>query len=223
MANYQVGDRYWIPDDDHAWVVGILRSTENKSLEFSTEKAGTKRFALSELKTKLDPCGSHIEDNVENLVDLDELSEGAILHHVRNRFLKKLIYTHVGSILVAVNPFENLAIYEPRDIRRASDTTAPYPHVFVTAATAYQQLQNNRKNQSVLISGESGAGKTETTKKVLTYLANVAPDSKPKKPGEPGVETKILQSNPLLEALGNAKTLRNSKLILSTIIFLLNE
>jgi myosin heavy subunit len=91
-----------------------------------------------------------------------------------------------------------------------------YPHVFITASIAYQQLIVNTKNQSVLISGESGAGKTETTKKVLNYLANVAPATKSKKADshshkeEPGIEDKILQSNPLLEALGNAKTLRNN-------------
>ena len=214
-------------------MVGTLKSATSTILEFSTDK-GIKKIKVAE--AKLEACGSHIDDHVENLVDLDELSEGAILHHTRLRFQKKMIYTHVGSILVAVNPFENLPIYGDKDIRRAAEATQAYPHVFVTAATAYQQLRNNMKNQSVLISGESGgtphnsfhwwiftlhnatfvyfftAGKTETTKKVLTYLANVAPDHKAKKsPGEPGMEDKILQSNPLLEALGNAKTLRNSK------------
>jgi myosin heavy subunit len=141
---------------------------------------------------------------------LDELSEGAILHHVRKRFVNKTIYTNVGAILVAVNPFENLPIYGPADIKRCSDLMNPNPHVFVTGAVAYQQLQQNRKNQSVLISGESGAGKTETTKKVLNYLSCVAPGSKPKQDGDKSIEDKILQSNPLLEAMGNAKTKRNS-------------
>ena len=217
-------------------MVGTLKAATASLLEFNTEK-GIKKVKVSEIKTKLEVCGSHIDDNVENLVDLDELSEGAILHHKRLRFQKKIIYTHVGSILVAVNPFEALSIYGERDIRRAMDASQPYPHVFVTAATAYQQLRNNMKNQAVLISGESvgthqttvypsasvvnalaliffthlTAGKTETTKKVLTFLANVAPDIKAKKAAnEPGIEDKILQSNPLLEALGNAKTLRNS-------------
>ena len=101
--------------------------------------------------SKLELCGSHIDDNIDNLVDLDELSEGAILHHTRKRFASKLIYTFVGAILVAVNPFENLPIYGAEDVRRANDLTNPRPHVFSTGALAYLQLQTNRKNQSVLI------------------------------------------------------------------------
>jgi myosin heavy subunit len=153
--SYVVGDRFWIPDTDDAWLVGTLKSGSATVLEFNTEK-GVKKIKVSDLKIKLEACGSHIDDHVENLVDLDELSEGAILHHTRLRFQKKIIYTHVGSILVAVNPFENLPIYGDKDIRRAHESTQAYPHVFVTAATAYQQLRSNLKNQSVLISGESG-------------------------------------------------------------------
>ena len=153
--SYTIGDRFWIPDDEHAWLAGTLKEFKNSVLEFQTDK-GVKKFRVNDLKFKLEACGSHLDDNVENLVDLDELSEGAILYHTRNRFIKKTIYTHVGSILVAVNPFENLPIYGTRDIRRAHESSVSYPHVFVTASTAYQQLSNNQKNQSVLISGESG-------------------------------------------------------------------
>lgn len=153
--SYVVGDRFWIPDDEHAWLSGTLKEFKNSVLEFTTDK-GIRKFRVNDLKTKLEVCGSHIDDNVENLVDLDELSEGAILHHARVRFTKKIIYTHVGSILVAVNPFENLPIYGERDVRRAFESTQQYPHVFVTAAVAYRQLCENGKNQAVLISGESG-------------------------------------------------------------------
>lgn len=114
---------------------------------------------------------------------------------------------------MAVNPFEKLDIYGSEDVIKARNSFHLYPHVFVTANLAYRQLQSNSKNQSVLISGESGAGKTETTKKVLNFLSKVAPSSKPRSANEPGIEDKILQSNPLLEALGNSKTLRNSKFV----------
>ena len=105
---------------------------------------------------------------------------------------------------MAVNPFENLPIYSPEDMKRAQNAKINkiFPHVFVTAAIAYNQLMTHSKNQSVLISGESGAGKTETTKKVLSYLAKVAP-SLMSNSSDRGIEDKILQSNPLLEALGD--------------------
>ena len=123
--------------------------------------------------------------------------------------MNDLIYTHVGAILVAVNPFQRLGIYGDRDMKRASNVSNTYPHIFISASIAYQQLSVNMKNQSVLISGESGAGKTETTKKVLNYLASVAPGTK-NQSEDASIEDKILQSNPLLEALGNSKTLRNN-------------
>jgi len=204
-----IGDRVWVPHDEHAWLCGQIARVTATDAEISTE-VGRIKMPPSQVQL-LDHCGSHVDDDVENLVDLDELSEGAILHHVRKRFNNRMIYTHVGAILVAVNPFERLDIYGEADIRRASNVVNTYPHVFITASVAYQQLRMNMKNQSVLISGESGAGKTETTKKVLNYLANVAPALKGKSSAEePGMEDKILQSNPLLEALGNAKTLRNN-------------
>jgi len=200
------GDRVWVPHREDAWIVGHIKSINPKRAEVTTEKRGLIEVDLS--TTVLEPCGDHINHDIDNLVDLDELSEGAILHHVRKRFAKRAIYTYVGPILVAVNPFEPLPIYGPTDLRQAKSHATIYPHIFITAAVAYRQLDENKKSQSCLISGESGAGKTETTKKVLAYLAAVAPGSA--KQGEAGIEERILMSNPLLEALGNAKTLRNN-------------
>ncbi|CAM9519028.1 unnamed protein product, partial [Ectocarpus fasciculatus] len=206
MSSVAVGDRVWLPHEEHAWLAGRVSKLDTIFAHIDTE-VGPIKIKVAEAN-KLDTCGSHIDHAVDNLVDLDELSEGAILHHSRKRYKNQHIYTLVGAILVAVNPFERLNIYGDKDVKLASNPAISKPHVFVTAFNSYQQLRINLKNQAVLISGESGAGKTETTKKVLAYLANVAPGAR-KGNNEASVEEQILQSNPLLEALGNAKTLRN--------------
>ena len=228
MNHLQIGDVVWVPHATEAWVYGTIIVKENKSIVAKTSDGDEVTVNKNELHL-VEKCGRHLDLDVENLVELEELSEGAILHHVRKRFRKKAIYTHVGAILVAVNPFEWLDIYQKSHMMKAMNNIHlnPFPHVFFTAAVAFNQLRRNRSNQSVLISGESGAGKTETTKKVLSFLATMAPSAKSLKNNskttsktsskttgstnveEVGIEEKILQSNPLLESLGNAKTLRN--------------
>ena len=151
-----VGDKLWIKHEEHAWLAGRVSKLDSVNATIDTE-IGQLKIKLDEAK-KLEPCGSHIDDSVDNLVDLDELSEGAILHHTRKRYKTQAIYTNVGAILVAVNPFERLNIYGENDIKQASNPAVSRPHVFVTGYTAYQQLRMNLKNQAVLISGESGAG-----------------------------------------------------------------
>jgi myosin heavy subunit len=151
-----VGDRVWIKHEEHAWLSGRITKLDPSFATLDTE-AGQIKMKTAEAH-KLEPCGSHIDDAVDNLVDLDELSEGAILHHTRKRYKQQTIYTNVGAILVAVNPFERLNIYGENDIKQASNPTVSRPHVFVTGYVAYQQLRMNLKNQAVLISGESGAG-----------------------------------------------------------------
>jgi hypothetical protein len=210
---FSEGDSVWVPDEFHAWLAARVISGSDSRIDVQTEE-GVKVFASKDKAfNEIAFCGGQIDSHVDNLVELDELSEGAILHHTRKRFLSKTIYTYVGAILVAVNPFEMLNIYTSNDIKRAGSVAAggtPEPHVFSVGAAAFLQLQENRRNQSVLISGESGAGKTETTKKVLNYLSTVARSKKSGDSNEPSIEDKILQSNPLLEAMGNAKTLRNN-------------
>ena len=120
-----VGDRVWVPHEDHAWLCGKVTKVTSTDAEVSVE-IGKLKMTLKDLQG-FDFCGGHIDDNVENLVDLDELSEGAILHHVRKRFQQKLIYTHVGAILVAVNPFERLNIYNEEEIKKASNIINTYP------------------------------------------------------------------------------------------------
>jgi myosin heavy subunit len=254
--NYAVGDTVWIPDQAEAFVLGQIASIKDnegdndnshksdeiglyvKCLDNHNKFSNGDSIFISKTDLlvntqsmyykKLDVCGNHLQLNVTNLVQLEELSEGSILYHLRKRFYNNQIYTFVGSILVSINPFQQLDIYNTNEINEAlqvntrEDPTSR-PHVFATAAMAYNQMKLNNRNQSILVTGESGAGKTETVKKVLKFISTVAssdtqshmknyvPSSPPSSSStHQNIEEMLLQSNPLLESLGNAKTLRNN-------------
>jgi myosin-5 len=157
---FAVGQYVWVPDDADAWLVAAVSYLDSNRLEVKFVEKST-NYSPGMLKIlhqdkhpdyyRVEAAGNHLLADVSNLVDLDELSEGSILHHIRKRYFCREIYTHVGSILVAVNPFQKLDIYGSKDIKRASSASAPYPHIFVTAAIAYQQLRTNQRDQSVLI------------------------------------------------------------------------
>merc|ERR1711994_699413 len=126
------------------------------------------------------------------------------------RYKNELNYTYSGLFCIAINPYKRFPIYTQRtmEIYIGMRRTECPPHIFGVAEGSYQGMQNQGKNQSILITGESGAGKTENTKKVISYFASIGATTK-KKEGEPGLEDKIVQTNPVLEAWGNAKTVRN--------------
>nr|XP_061804993.1 unconventional myosin-XV-like [Nerophis lumbriciformis] len=145
------------------------------------------------------------EDGVEDMTQLEEMHADAVLHNLKTRFERNLIYTYIGSILVSVNPYKMYNIY-------GTDMVLQYkghalgenpPHLFAIANAAYSKMMDAKQNQVIIISGESGSGKTEATKLVLRYLValhhtcNVAQ------------QIEILEASPLLESFGNAKTVRN--------------
>ena len=119
--------------------------------------------------------------------------------------MKDLIYTSIGDIIISINPWKRLPLYTPDIIHKYSHSSGRKlpPHVFDTARHAYRQIREYQSKVSVLISGESGAGKTEATKQILTYLSEVAG-------GASNIAAKLLSANPVLEAFGNAKTIRNN-------------
>jgi len=149
------------------------------------------------------------EIGVSDLTLLSKVSNEAINENLKKRFEGREIYTYIGHVLVSVNPFRDLGIYtdEVLDSYRGKNRLEMPPHVFAIAESAYYNMKAYKDNQCVIISGESGAGKTEAAKRIMQYIANVSG-------GESGeikqIKDMVLATNPLLESFGNAKTLRNN-------------
>uniref|UniRef100_A0A3Q0SBG7 Myosin Ic, paralog a n=1 Tax=Amphilophus citrinellus TaxID=61819 RepID=A0A3Q0SBG7_AMPCI len=134
-------------------------------------------------------------------------SEAAFIENLRRRFRENLIYTYIGSVLVSVNPYKELEIYSKPQMDRYRGVSfyEISPHIYALSDNTYRAMRTERKDQCILISGESGAGKTEASKKILLYYAVTCPTND----RMAALGDRLLQSNPVLEAFGNAKTLRN--------------
>eukprot|EP01041_Mallomonas_annulata_P014992 gene14992-31832_t len=178
---------------------------------------------------KLQNVDDMASDTIEDLTVLNNLHEPAILHCLNERFNRNIIYTNTGPILIAINPFKALPIYDEyhvNNFRSAGEVVRPspedkavrkIPHVYNVADRAYRNMvevatQNAGEvpNQSILVSGESGAGKTVTTKFIMRYLADITRSKDANSgDGDGSIEKQVLQSNPILESFGNARTLRN--------------
>ncbi|XP_074773461.1 unconventional myosin-Vc isoform X3 [Athene noctua] len=206
---YTQYNRVWIPDSEAVWQSAEI--TKNY-------KAGDRFLHVqledgTELNYPVDPAALPPLRNPDILVgenDLTALSylhEPAVLHNLKVRFVEsKLIYTYSGIILVAINPYKQLPIYGDAIIHAYSGQNMGDmdPHIFAVAEEAYKQMARNNKNQSIIVSGESGAGKTVSARYTMRYFATVSKSS-----SNAHVEDKVLASNPITEAVGNAKTTRN--------------
>ncbi|KAK4813380.1 hypothetical protein QYF61_004717 [Mycteria americana] len=143
------------------------------------------------------------EDGLEDMTQLEDLQEAAVLSNIRTRFERQLIYTYIGSILVSVNPYRLYSIYGTEQVLQYEGRALGEnpPHLFAIANVAYSKVMDAKHNQCIVISGESGSGKTEATKLILRYLAAVSQKR--------STAPQILEATPLLESFGNAKTVRN--------------
>lgn len=149
------------------------------------------------------------------MAELTHLNEASVVHNLLTRYMSDLIYTYSGLFLVTVNPYTPLPIYtnEYINMYKGRSREDNKPHIFAMADEAYRNLVDENENQSILVTGESGAGKTENTKKVIQYLAAVAHSQSPvKSRGQQhaNLSAQILRANPILEAFGNAQTVRNN-------------
>uniref|UniRef100_A0A8C5I5N4 Myosin VAa n=1 Tax=Gouania willdenowi TaxID=441366 RepID=A0A8C5I5N4_GOUWI len=203
--------RVWIPDAEEVW----------KSAELTKDyKDGDTALQLiledvTSIEHKLDPKTKNLPHlrnpdilvGENDLTALSYLHEPAVLHNLKVRFMdSKLIYTYCGIVLVAINPYETLPIYGTDIISAYSGQNMGDmdPHIFAVAEEAYKQMARDERNQSIIVSGESGAGKTVSAKYAMRYFATVSGSA-----SETNVEEKVLASNPIMEAIGNAKTTRN--------------
>ncbi|XP_044854974.1 unconventional myosin-Va-like isoform X2 [Mauremys mutica] len=208
---YAQGTRVWIPDCLEVWKSAELtRGYEegDSFLHLRLEDGSESTFPLDPRCPQLPFLRNPDYLSGENdLVALSYLHEPAVLHTLRSRFLEtNTIYTYCGIILVAINPYKQLPIYEEPVIYAYSgqNMSDMDPHIFAVAEDAYKQMSRNNKNQSLIISGESGAGKTASAKYAMRYFALVGGSL-----GDSSMEEKVLASSPIMEAFGNAKTTRN--------------
>ena len=142
-------------------------------------------------------------DNKNNLINIPHLNEPTILNSVYLRYNKNIIYTYTGKILISVNPFCDLGLYSDEIILNYKNNINKNPHIYQIANLAYYNLLESKKNQTILISGESGAGKTYGVRSIIKYLTRLSNRHS-------DIEQQVIDSNPILEAFGNAKTSRNS-------------
>ncbi|XP_075883469.1 unconventional myosin-Vc [Nelusetta ayraudi] len=208
---YTAYNRVWIADPQHVWrSAEITRDFRpgDSALELRLESGSVSLYPVDPSNPKLPPLRNpDILVGENDLTALSYLHEPAVLHNLRVRFEEsRIIYTYCGIILVAVNPYKQLHIYGDAIIHAYSGQNMGDmdPHIFAVAEEAYKQMARNHRNQSIIVSGESGAGKTVSARYAMRYFAVVS-----KSGSTTRVEDKVLASNPITEAIGNAKTTRN--------------
>nr|XP_034831970.1 myosin heavy chain, muscle isoform X41 [Maniola hyperantus] len=200
----------WVPDEKEGFVQGEIKATKGDLVTVSLP-GGEERTVKKELVGQVNPPKF---EKVEDMADLTYLNEAAVLHNLRQRYYSKLIYTYSGLFCVAINPYKRFPVYTFRcaKLYRGKRRSEVPPHIFAISDGAYVNMLTNHENQSMLITGESGAGKTENTKKVIAYFATVGASSKKEQTTSDkkgSLEDQVVQTNPVLEAFGNAKTVRN--------------
>ncbi|XP_056308924.1 myosin-9-like isoform X2 [Danio aesculapii] len=207
QADWATKKLVWVPSERLGFEAGSLKEEHGDEVVVELADSGKKiRVNKDDIQKMNPPKFSKVED----MAELTCLNEASVLHNLKERYYSGLIYTYSGLFCVVINPYKNLPIYSEEivDMYKGKKRHEMPPHIYAITDTAYRSMMQDREDQSILCTGESGAGKTENTKKVIQYLAHVASSHKTKKDqGE--LEKQLLQANPILEAFGNAKTVKN--------------
>ncbi|KAJ1408494.1 P-loop containing nucleoside triphosphate hydrolase [Sesbania bispinosa] len=206
--------RVWCRQPRGQWELGSVQSTSGEEAYVSLSNGNVVKVARSELV----PANPDILEGADDLIKLGYVNEPSVLHNLKLRYSQEMIYSKAGPILIALNPFKSFQIYGNDHVSTYRQRFIDSPHVYAMVEAAYNKMirgeyplssfeifelySNYEVNQSIIISGESGSGKTETAKIAMQYLAALGD-------GSCGIENEILQTNCILEAFGNAKTAIN--------------
>ncbi|KAI9473961.1 MAG: P-loop containing nucleoside triphosphate hydrolase protein [Benjaminiella poitrasii] len=222
---YTKGLVVWLSDEEQGWISATVISNESNASnvkmtlqdDMNPEKQHVFEASLADIesnKVSLPPFRNPPKmENTEDLTSLSYLNEPSVLNTIKIRYEEKKIYTYSGIVLIATNPFARVPLYEPEIVQKYSGSRRGdlEPHLFAIAEDAYRCMIRDNKNQTIIVSGESGAGKTVSAKYIMRYFATADDQEMDDKGGEAmtEVEEQILATNPIMEAFGNAKTTRN--------------
>ncbi len=228
---FEPGSWVWIEDEEERYLPAKVLKGYSAGEPTIVETEDGEERKLNEAESKITTqCNEEaLNSKITDLVEISDLNEMSILHVLRIRFKQDAIYTNISAILISVNPFKLLPLYTPEMLDRYRNGPRDLPpHIFGTAYNAFNDMITKGTNQSVVISGESGAGKSEATKLILQFITdyssritngsaadnsdtnNSTNSSSSSSSSSSELEQQILAANPILEAFGNAKTLRNN-------------
>ncbi|XP_049529663.1 myosin heavy chain, muscle isoform X6 [Anopheles darlingi] len=206
---YDAKKACWVPDEKEGYLLGEIKATKGDLVTVGLPGGETKDYK-KDLVSQVNPPKY---EKCEDMSNLTYLNDASVLHNLRQRYYAKLIYTYSGLFCVVINPYKRYPLYTNRCAKmyRGKRRNEVPPHLFAVSDGAYVNMLTNHENQSMLITGESGAGKTENTKKVIAYFATIGASGKKDENAEKkgSLEDQVVQTNPVLEAFGNAKTVRN--------------
>ncbi|CAH6721104.1 myosin-2 [[Candida] jaroonii] len=219
MSVYDVGTRCWYPDDKLGWIGTTVKSCKLNNNQYDIQLKNddddnvfdVTTKSIEEEDSKFPLRNPPILEASEDLTSLSYLNEPAVLHAIKLRYSQLNIYTYSGIVLIATNPFQKIDQLYSQDIIQAYSGKRRGeldPHLFAIAEDAYRCMKLDGNNQTIVVSGESGAGKTVSAKYIMRYFASVEND-KSDNGDMSDVEKQILATNPIMEAFGNAKTTRN--------------
>uniref|UniRef100_A0A6Q2YMI6 Myosin, heavy chain 10, non-muscle n=1 Tax=Esox lucius TaxID=8010 RepID=A0A6Q2YMI6_ESOLU len=213
QADWTAKKLVWIPSERHGFEAASIKEERGEEVLVELAENGKKAMVNKDDIQKMNPPKF---SKVEDMAELTCLNEASVLHNLKDRYYSGLIYTYSGLFCVVINPYKNLPIYSENIIEmyRGKKRHEMPPHIYAISEAAYRCMLQDREDQSILCTGESGAGKTENTKKVIQYLAHVASSHKGLGGLSQGsvfgeLERQLLQANPILESFGNAKTVKN--------------